>query len=203
MSATSASTSSGVHALVVVDLVGELVVLRNVVRWTDGGWPSIRRSRSASSFFKVGGELVAQLFDILIASLGIDPGDNGAGEVQNLLELFRGNVKQVAQAARGALEVPRCGSREPHSSMWPMRSRRTLAAGNFDAAALAHDALEANALVLAAGAFPVFGGAKDFLAEQAVLFGLERAVVDGFGLLDLAMRPAANILGARERCAGR
>ena len=74
-----------------------------------------------------------------------------------------------------------------------------LGARNLNAAALADDALEANALVLAAGALPVLGGAKDLLAEQAVLFGLERTVVDGFGLLDLATRPAADILGACKR----
>jgi hypothetical protein len=73
-----------------------------------------------------------------------------------------------------------------------------LGAGHLDAAALADDALEADALVLAAGALPVLGGTEDLLAEQAVLLGLERAVVDGLGLLDLAVRPAANLVGRGE-----
>jgi hypothetical protein len=55
--------------------------------------------------------------------------------------------------------------------------------GDLDAAALADDALEADALVLAAGALPVAGRAEDLLAEQTVLLGLEGAVVDGLGFL--------------------
>ena len=64
-----------------------------------------------------------------------------------------------------------------------------------DYAALAHDALEADALVLAAGALPVLDRSEDLLAEESVLLGLERAVVDRFGLLDLALAPAANLIG--------
>jgi hypothetical protein len=70
-----------------------------------------------------------------------------------------------------------------------------LGARDLDAAALAHDALEADTLVLAAVALPVLGRPEDLLAEQAVLLGLERAVVDGLGLLDLAAGPLADLLG--------
>src|SRR5690606_9273737 len=69
-----------------------------------------------------------------------------------------------------------------------------LGAGHLDAAALADDALEAHALVLAAVALPVPGGTEDLLAEQTVLLGLESPVVDGLGLLDLAVRPRADVL---------
>src|SRR3546814_5269613 len=55
-----------------------------------------------------------------------------------------------------------------------------------------------HALILAAQAFLVLDRPKDARAEQAVTFGLERAVVDGFGLLDLAERPRANTLRARD-----
>ena len=37
--------------------------------------------------------------------------------------------------------------------------------------------------------FPVPGGTEDLLAEQAVALGLQRPVVDGLGLLHLAVRP--------------
>src|SRR3546814_17413922 len=39
---------------------------------------------------------------------------------------------------------------------------------------------------------------KDARAEQAVTLGLERAVVDGFGLLDLAEQPRTDAFGARD-----
>ena len=73
-----------------------------------------------------------------------------------------------------------------------------LLAGHLDAAALADDALVADALVLAAVALPVLGGTEDALAEEAVLLGLERAVVDGLGLGHLTVRPAVDLLRGGE-----
>jgi len=69
---------------------------------------------------------------------------------------------------------------------------------HLDAAALTDDALEADTLVLTAVALPVPSGAEDLLAEEAVLLGLERAVVDGLRLLDLAVGPVADVLRGRE-----
>src|SRR5690606_34753408 len=66
--------------------------------------------------------------------------------------------------------------------------------GDLNAALLADDALVLHALVLAAQAFVVLGRTKDTGAEQAVTLGLERAVVDGLRLLDLAERPRADLL---------
>src|SRR5690606_19921316 len=66
--------------------------------------------------------------------------------------------------------------------------------GDLDAALFADDALVLHALVLAAQAFVVLGRAKDTGAEQAVTLGLERPVVDGFRLLDLAERPRPDLL---------
>jgi hypothetical protein len=79
------------------------------------------------------------------------------------------------------------------SSIWPMRSRRTLAQRDFDAALLADDALVLHALVLAAQAFVVLDRAKDAGAEQAVALRLEGPVVDGLRLFDLAERPRKNL----------
>ena len=59
-------------------------------------------------------------------------------------------------------------------------------------------ALEADLLVLAAVALPVLGRSKDTLAEQAIAFRLERTVVNGFGLLYLAVRPLADQLGRSQ-----
>ena len=72
------------------------------------------------------------------------------------------------------------------------------AQGDFDAALLADDALELHALVLAAQALVVLHGPEDARAEQAVTLGLERAVVDGLGLLDLAVGPAQDLLRAGD-----
>jgi len=68
-------------------------------------------------------------------------------------------------------------------------------AGHLDAAALTDDALEADALVLAAVALPVPGRSEDRLAEQAVTRGFEGAVVNGLGLLDIAVAPRTELVG--------
>src|SRR5205807_3119079 len=73
-----------------------------------------------------------------------------------------------------------------------------LGARHLDAAALADDPLVADPLVLTAVALPVLGGPEDALAEEPVLLGLERSVVDGLGLGDLAGAPGADLLGGRQ-----
>src|SRR5207237_9324709 len=114
-------------------------------------------------------------------------------EVQALLQFLGGHVQQVADAAGHALEEPDVahGGGQvdvPHALAADLRAR------DLDTAALAHDALVADALVLAAVALPVLRGTEDALAEQAVLLGLERAVVDGLRLGHLARAPAADLL---------
>ena len=63
-----------------------------------------------------------------------------------------------------------------------------LGAGNFHSALVADRAGMANALVLAAIALPVFGGTENALAEKPAMLWLERAVIDGLRLGDLAVR---------------
>src|ERR1700722_12615510 len=70
--------------------------------------------------------------------------------------------------------------------------------GHLDAALLADDAAEFHPLVFAAQALVVLDRAKDAGAEQSVALRLERAVVDGFGLLDFAERPRPDLLRARD-----
>src|SRR6476469_8242499 len=121
----------------------------------------------------------------------VDGRDHVGREVDDLLEVLRGEVEQVAEAARDTLEVPDVGDGGGELDVaHPLTSH--LGARDLDATALTDDALEADALVLAAVALPVPGGAEDALAEQALLLGLERAVVDGLGLLDLAVAPLAD-----------
>jgi hypothetical protein len=73
-----------------------------------------------------------------------------------------------------------------------------LLARDFDTAALADDALVADALVLAAVALPVLRRTEDALAEQTVTLRLERAVVDRLRLRYLAGGPVADLLARGE-----
>ena len=66
-------------------------------------------------------------------------------------------------------------------------------AGDFHAATLADNAFVLNLFVPTTRTFVVFHRPKRFLAEQAIALGLEGAVVDGFRLLDFAMRPRADV----------
>ena len=114
-------------------------------------------------------------------------------EVDDLLKVFRSQVEQVAQPARHTLEVPDVRDRGGQLDVaHPLTT--DLGPGHLDAAALTDDALEPDALVFAAVALPVAGRAEDLLAEESVLFRLERAVVNGLGLLDLAMRPLTDVV---------
>ena len=69
---------------------------------------------------------------------------------------------------------------------------------DLDAAAVADDALVADRLELAAVALPFLGRAEDPLAEEAVLLGAQRAVVDGLGLLHLAVGPGPDHVRAGQ-----
>jgi len=74
---------------------------------------------------------------------------------------------------------------------------------DLDAALLADDAAVLHALVLAAVALVVLHRPEDLRAEETITLGLEGPVVDRLGLLDLAVRPLADLLGRRERDADR
>src|SRR5205085_3655940 len=129
--------------------------------------------------------------------LDVHRGNDRGSEVQDLLELARGDVEQIADAARDALEEP-----DVRDGSGQVDVAHALAAhllpGHLDAAALADDALVTDALVLAAVALPVLGRTEDALAEEPVALRLERAVVDGLRLRDLARRPVADLLRRRQ-----
>ena len=154
---------------------------------------SIWVSRRLSRRLRSRSTLRLERGQVAVAGVLVDGGDHVRREVDDLLEVLRGEVEQVAEPARHTLEVPDVGDRGGELDVaHPLAA--DLGAGHLDAAALADDALEAHALVLAAVALPVPGGTEDLLAEETVTLGLERAVVDGLRLLDLAVAPRADVV---------
>ena len=142
-------------------------------------------------------ELVLQTRKILMTLFLIDAGDHVGGEVDDLFQILRSDVQQVAQTGRNTLEEPDVGHRSGKLDMAHALTTNT-ALGDFHTAAFADDALEAHALVLAAGAFPVAGRSEDLLAEQAVFLRFQGTVVDGFRLLDLTVAPVTDIVGGGQ-----
>src|SRR6185503_12845382 len=142
-------------------------------------------------------DLVLEIDEVGRALLAVDARDDRGCEVEDLLELARCDVEEVADAARDALEEPDVGDgRGEVDVAHPLAAH--LLARHLDAAALADDPLVADALVLAAIALPVLRGTEDALAEQAVALRLQGAVVDGLGLGDLAHRPVTDLLRRSE-----
>src|SRR5205085_12425619 len=129
---------------------------------------------------RLGLDLVLEVGEVGLALLDVDRRDDRGREVEDLLELARRDVEQVADAARDALEEPDVRDRGGKVDVTHALAAHLLAR-HLDAAALADDALVADALVLAAVALPVLRRTEDALAEEAVALGLERAVVDGLG----------------------
>ena len=115
-------------------------------------------------------------------------------KVEHLVQLAGADVQHQANAAGNALEIP--DVRNGCSQLNVAHALTAdLSAGNFDTALIADLALIADALILAAVAFPVLGRSKNALAEQAVALRLQGAVVDGFRFLDLAIAPGTDLVG--------
>src|SRR5262249_7777046 len=112
------------------------------------------------------------------------------------------HVEQGPEAGRHRLEEP-----DMDDGRGQLDVAHALAAHpavrDLDAAAVADHALVLHAAVLAAGAFPVLFRPEDALAEEAVLLRAVRAVIDGLRLLDLAERPAADVMGTGQADADR
>ena len=119
-------------------------------------------------------------------------------EIEDPLDVFERHVQHHGDAAGQGLQEPDMGNRAGQLNMAhalaPDPSQR-----DFNAALLADNALIFHALILAAQAFIILGRAKDTGAEQAITLRLERAVIDGFRLLDLAKGPRADLLGRSQR----
>ena len=58
--------------------------------------------------------------------------------------------------------------------------------GHLYSTAVADNAFVPDLLILATVALPVFAGPEDLLTEQAVLFRLQRPVIDGLRLCNLS-----------------
>src|SRR5207237_10358661 len=144
------------------------------------------------------GQLGLEVGQVFVALVVVHPGDQVGGEVDDLLQLLGlelltglGAHQQVGQPRPGTPQVPDVdhggGQLDVAHALAP-----DLGTGDLDAAALADDAPEADALVLAAVALPVLGGPEDLLAEQTILLRAQGPVVDGLGLLHLAVGPGAD-----------
>ncbi len=120
-------------------------------------------------------------------------GDHVRGEVDDLLQVLRRDIQQVAQPARNTLEVPDVRDRRGQLNVAHALATH-VGARHLHATAFTDDALEAHPLVLTAVALPVPGRTKDLLAEQPVTLRLERAVVDRLRLLDFAVAPLADLI---------
>ncbi len=128
-----------------------------------------------------------------VGVLGAGVGDDIGGEIQHLFQNPGADVQQQAHPGGDALEVPDVGHRGGQLDVAHALAAH-LGPGDLHAAAVAHLALEADFLILAAVALPVLGGAKDAFTEQAVPLGLEGAVVDGLRLFHLAEGPLSDLL---------
>src|SRR5699024_10062238 len=134
---------------------------------------------------------------VVVASLIIHGGDDVGSEVDDALKILWSKIQQVAQTGWNTLEVPDVGH---WSSKLNVAHAFTtnLGLGDLYATALTNDALVADTLVLTTLALPVTGRTEDTLTEKAVLFWLQGAVVNGLRLLNLALRPTANVVGGGQ-----
>ncbi len=130
--------------------------------------------------------------------------ETGIARIQNdigseIQHFFKGagrNIQNHTHAAGNAAEIPDMADRRGQCDM-PHALTAHLSAGNLHAALIAYLFLIAvfDAFIFAAVALPVLRRAKDAFAEQAVPFGLQGAVVNGFRLCYLAVGPFENLFG--------
>jgi hypothetical protein len=108
--------------------------------------------------------------EVAVTLLLVDRRDHVGREVDDLLEVLRGQVEQVAEPRGHALEVPDVGDgRGQLDVAHPLTTH--LGASDLDAAALADDALEPDPLVLPAVALPVRVGPKIFSQKSPSFSG--------------------------------
>ena len=138
-------------------------------------------------------KLLLKLIDAGCLELGIHRGDEVLREVEHPIQVAGRKVEQQAEPAGRALGEPDVGDGRGEGYV-PHALAPYLGASHLDAAAVAGDALVSDLLVLAAVAFPVLGRSENALAEEAVLFGTQCAVVDGLRLGYLTVGPDSDLV---------
>src|SRR5690606_38723229 len=118
-------------------------------------------------------------------------------KVQYAFDIAQGHVEHHAQTGWQALQEPDVRNRAGQFDMAHALATH-LGHGNFDTALFANDAAMLQALVFAAKAFVVLDRTEDLCAEQAITFGLEGTVVDGFRLAYFAVRPRPHFFRRRD-----
>jgi hypothetical protein len=113
------------------------------------------------------------------------------GEIDDFLELLRGDIKHEAHPRRDALQIPNMGAGRNELNVAKALAS-PLFRDDLDTALFAGDALVTDLLVFAAMAFVVFGRTEDLFAEETSHLRLLGAIVDGLRFGDLAMAPAAD-----------
>ena len=120
---------------------------------------------------------------------------HGVGsEIDDLFERLGTHVQKKPDLAGYAAEIPDVRDGRGKFDM-PHALAAHLGARDFHAALFADDPLIADTLVFSAVALPILRGTKDLFAEKTVPLGFLRAVVDGLGLGDLAVRPFPDFFG--------
>ena len=123
--------------------------------------------------------------------------DDVLREIQHAVKVLGGQVEHQSQAAWRAFGKPDVRHRRRQLNVsHPLAPH--LGARHLNPAAVAGDAAMPYLLVLAAVALPVLRRSEDLLAEQPVLFGTQRAVVDGLRLHNLAVRPELYLFGGSK-----
>ena len=112
-------------------------------------------------------------------------------EIKNALEIAHGDIQQVANARRQALEKPHVRARRSQFDVTEALAPH-FAERNFDAALIADHSAMLHALVFPAQALPVRNRAKNLGAKQTVTLWLERTVIDRLRLGNFAVRPGSD-----------
>ena len=118
--------------------------------------------------------------------------DDVRREVEHPFQSAGRNGEDEADAGGDALEIPDMGHRAGQADVAHALAAH-LGARHFDAALVAHRALIAHSLVLAALAFPVLGRSENLFAEEAVGLRLQGAIIDGLRLGDFAVGPLKDL----------
>ena len=118
---------------------------------------------------------------------------NIAVEIENFLQFFQGEIKEVTHLAGQTLQKPYMGNGGCQFYMAHAFSSH-FGLNYLNPTFFADYSPMFHTFVLAAIALVVLSGPKDLGTKQAITLGLESPVIDGLRLLDLSIRPFPNFL---------